>query len=95
VNFNAFSDSLVDFNDSLVNFSDLSDSLVGLVNFTDFMSFRYFSDSFVNFSDGCGCLMWLQETSCFLPCEWDHVLGREKCMSLSSSEVNYEILHYI
>jgi hypothetical protein len=72
VNFSSFSDSLVNYSDSLVNFSD---SLVGLVNFSDFMSFRDFSDSLVNFSDGCGCLMWLQETSCFLPCERDLVLG--------------------
>jgi hypothetical protein len=41
VNFSSFSDSLVNYSDSLVNFSD---SLVGLVNFSDFMSFRDFSD---------------------------------------------------
>jgi hypothetical protein len=59
------------------------------------MSFRYFSDSLENSSDYCGCLMWLQEMSCSLPHEWDHVLGREQGMPLSSSEFNYEILHYV
>jgi hypothetical protein len=40
-------------------------------------------------------LMWLQETSCSLPRERDLVLGRVQGMSLSSSEVDYEILLYM
>jgi hypothetical protein len=38
--------------------------------------------------------MWLQETSCSLPHERDPVLGREQGMSLTSSEVDYDILLY-
>jgi hypothetical protein len=68
-----------------VNFSN------SLVNFT---SFRNFSDSLVNGSDCCCYLMWLQEMCYSLPRERDGVLGLEQGMSLSSSKVIYEILHY-
>jgi hypothetical protein len=39
-------------------------------------------------------LMWLQETSSSLPCEQDPELGQVQGKSLSSSEVDYEILIY-
>jgi hypothetical protein len=40
-------------------------------------------------------LMWLQETSSSLSREQDPELGRVQGMSLSSSEVDYEILLYM
>jgi hypothetical protein len=39
--------------------------------------------------------MWLQEASCSLPHEQDPILVREHGMSLSSSDVNCKILHYM